>query len=104
MKAKTAVVVIASVMLLLLFSLQYRLWVGGGSLAEVWRLRQSLAEKQQQVQRLQERNAILAAEVKDLKQGVGAIEERARYDLGMVKEGETFFQIIGDPPEQLFPQ
>jgi len=97
-------VIIVGVMLVLLFSLQYRLWVGGGSLAEVWRLRQSLAEKEQQVQQLQERNAVLAAEVKDLKQGVGAVEERARYDLGMVKEGETFFQVIGDPPPSLFPQ
>lgn len=74
--------------------LQYRLWVGDGSLAEVQRLREGIALQQSENGQLRERNAALDAEVSDLKQGLIAVEERARAELGMIKEGETFFQII----------
>ena len=77
--------------------LQYKLWVGDGSLAEVWDLYQQGELQKQENQRLHERNQALEAEVQDLKQGLGAIEERAREELGMVKEGETFYQIIEEP-------
>ncbi|MGV6857875.1 MAG: cell division protein FtsB [bacterium] len=74
--------------------LQYRLWVGEGSLAEVWRLRQAVATQHNENQRLLMRNNGLEAEVRDLKQGMGAVEERARSELGMIRKGETFYQII----------
>jgi cell division protein FtsB len=83
----------------LLLSLQYRLWVGDGSLAEVWDLYQQVEVQRDENQRLRERNQALEAEVQDLKKGLGAIEERAREELGMIKEGETFYQIIEPPAE-----
>ena len=61
---------------------------------EVWRLKRSVEAQQAENQRLRERNQALAAEVMDLKQGQEAIEERARSELGMIKEGEEFYQII----------
>lgn len=82
------------VLLVLLALLQYRLWLGQGDLPEVRRLQDELRQQRQENQALQERNASLAAEVTDLKQGLGAIEERARSEMGMIKKGETFYQII----------
>ena len=79
---------------LLAVSLQARLWLGEGSLAEVWQLKKEIGHQQQENYQLSERNRRLAAEVKDLKQGLSAVEERARSQLGMVKEGETFYLII----------
>ncbi|AWM58497.1 cell division protein FtsB [Pseudomonas songnenensis] len=82
------------VLLLLLGGLQYRLWVGEGSLAQVNSLNKQIAEQQGENERLLERNRILEAEVRELKQGMETVEERARQELGMVKEGETLFQLI----------
>ncbi|HID44921.1 MAG TPA: cell division protein FtsB [Chromatiaceae bacterium] len=83
------------VLLLVMFMvLQYRLWVGQGSMAEVYRLQQKIDSQQQQLARMKERNARLRAEVQSLKTGLEAVEARARSDLGMIKEGETFFQVI----------
>lgn len=82
------------VLLLLLAYLQYRLWVGEGGLLDVWELHREVEDQRQENARLRERNAALNAEVLDLKQGLQAIEERAREDLGMVKEGETFYQVV----------
>lgn len=81
------------VLILLLGGLQYRLWVGEGSLAQVSGLNEQIAEQQGENQRLLERNRILEAEVMELKQGMETVEERARHELGMVKEGETLFQL-----------
>ncbi len=86
-------------LLVLLLMLQYRLWVGDGSLAEVWDLYQQVEAQRDENQSLRERNQALEAEVQDLKQGLEAIEERAREELGMIKEGETFYQIIEPPAE-----
>jgi len=86
--------VLIIVLLLLVGLLQYRLWLGEGDLPEVWRLQDELLQQHQKNQALQERNASLAAEVADLKQGLGAIEERARSEIGMIKKTETFYQII----------
>ena len=77
--------------------LQYKLWVGDGSLAEVWDLYRQTELQKQENQRLQERNQALEAEVEDLKQGLDSIEERAREELGMIKDDETFYHIIEDP-------
>lgn len=73
--------------------LQYHMWVGPGSLAEVWRTRQAIQAQQQENALLRERNAALVAEVDDLKHGVTAIEERARNDLGMIGKDELFYQL-----------
>src|SRR5690606_41232554 len=75
--------------LALLAALEYRLWVGEGSLAHVAQLKQEIAEQQRENEKLLERNRVLAAEVIELKQGLETIEERARHELGMVKEGAT---------------
>ncbi|MGD2111935.1 MAG: cell division protein FtsB [Gammaproteobacteria bacterium] len=82
------------VLLFLLVYLQYRLWFGDGSLQEVWQLHREVEAQREENLRLRERNDALDAEVLDLQQGLDAIEERAREDLGMIKEGETFYQIV----------
>jgi cell division protein FtsB len=83
------------ILLLLLFVyLQYRLWFGDGSLQEVWELHREVEAQRAENLQLRERNAALEAEVRDLQQGLDAIEEHAREDLGMVKEGETFYQVV----------
>jgi cell division protein FtsB len=82
------------VLLLLLGYLQYRLWFGDGSLQEVWQLHREVEAQREENLRLRERNDTLDAEVLDLQQGLDAIEERAREDLGMIKEGETFYQVV----------
>lgn len=82
------------VLLSVLTWMQYRLWVGTGSLAEVHNLKQEIARQGVELEQLRARNRVLIAEVQDLKQGVDALEERARAELGMVKEGEVFFQLV----------
>jgi len=83
-----------SLLIVLLLLLQYKLWVGDGSVPEVLHLQKEVEKQQQYKQQLEERNASLAAEVKDLKQGYDAIEERARSEMGMIGKDETFYQII----------
>ena len=97
---------LAVAMLLLLGVLQYRMWLGDGSARDVARLREEIAKQREQNEQLRERNRTLAAEVQDLKKGTTAIEERARTDLGMVGQNETFYQVVtpaskpgGKPPE-----
>ena len=76
-----------------LLLLQYRVWFSGDGVSEVLRLRTAVGAQQADNQRLSDRNRQLAAEVRDLKQGFSALEERARSDLGMVGSNETFFQV-----------
>lgn len=83
-----------ALLLLLLILLQYRLWVGPGSLAEVNNLKHEISAMREELVVLRERNRALQAEVEDLRGGKSAIEERARSELGMIKEGETFYQVI----------
>lgn len=87
---------LALVLMLVLVGLQYRLWIGDGSLANVARLNDKIDKQQQENERLTERNRVLAAEVQALKNGLNAIEERARTDMGMVKKGETFFMVVDE--------
>jgi len=89
-----AITLLLTVILLLL---QYRLWFSHDGLPSLLRLHHTTHIQQQNNARLQERNDVLAAEVKDLKSGLDAMEERARSELGMVKQGETFFQIVEEP-------
>ena len=86
--------IVIGILVILLLLLQYRLWVGEGSLAEVNNLKQEIVTQQQKLEQLRLRNRALTAEVQDLKQGLNAIEERARSELGMIRKGETFYQII----------
>jgi cell division protein FtsB len=76
----------------LLIILQLRLWVGDGGVRQVSRLKTELQRETEMAHALKERNETLEAEVQDLKTRLGALEERARTDLGMIKETETFFQ------------
>lgn len=85
-----------SFLILLLLLLQFRLWFSDSSLLEIWKLQQQIAEQNAENAQLKERNEALQAEVKDLKQGMQAIEERARSELGLIKKGETFYQVIDD--------
>ena len=73
---------------------QYKLWVGEGSMVDVHELRREIASLQEENKRLHARNLELDAEVVDLKEGLEAIEERARANLGMIKKGETFYHVI----------
>ncbi len=82
------------IFILVLILLQYRLWIGNGSMTEVYQLEEQIEQIKEENHQLQERNLSLAAEVLDLKQGYDAIEERARSEMGMVKYDETFYQII----------
>lgn len=83
-----------AVLLVILLGLQYRLWVGEGSLAEVAMLKRQLARQSAELGALRELNATLQAEVDDLKQGLAAIEARARSELGLIREDETYFQLL----------
>ncbi|KAF1698386.1 cell division protein FtsB [Pseudoxanthomonas jiangsuensis] len=84
-------------LVLLLGWLQYRLWFGIGSAGEVAALESQVEHQRRENGGLQERNAALAAEVRDLKEGVAAVEERARSELGMIKPGEVFYRVVEDP-------
>lgn len=83
-----------ALLLLLLVLLQVRLWTGDGGMGEIWHLKYEIARQQQENEGLRERNEALEAEVADLKQGEAAVEERARTELGMVRQDETFFQTV----------
>ncbi len=79
-----------------------QLFFGNGSIRDNMLLSKKVEKLQQQNDRLARRNRLMAADVKDLKQGTEAVEEIARKDLGMIKRGETFYQIVGD--NKLTPQ
>ena len=80
--------------MLMLAGLQYRLWIADGGLAHTHRLKGEAQARHEENAQLAARNAALDAEIRDLKSGVAAIESRARMNLGMVRDGETFFLII----------
>ncbi|HKJ75737.1 MAG TPA: cell division protein FtsB [Gammaproteobacteria bacterium] len=90
-----------AVLVALLLVLQYRLWLAEDGVRELWRLEEALAAQEAENEQLAKRNDALRAEVKDLKTGVEAIEERARSELGMIREGETFYQVVeGEHPSE----
>ncbi|EIK45760.1 Septum formation initiator superfamily [Cellvibrio sp. BR] len=84
------------VLIILLSYLQYRLWIGDGSLAHAHRLENEIKLQQAEIDRMRERNRILDVEVEELKTGLDTIEERARNDIGLIKKDETFFIILDD--------
>jgi cell division protein FtsB len=81
----------------LLLAIQYPLWLGKGGWARVWDYDRQLGAQRAKNDALQARNAALDAEVRDLKQGLEAVEERARFELGMVRHDEVFFQMVDRP-------
>ena len=85
------------ILVIILLLLQYPLWLGKGSWLTVWDLNRQLEKQQSDNRQTKIRNGLLDAEVRDLKQGTEAIEERARSQLGMIKQGETFFQVLESP-------
>jgi cell division protein FtsB len=85
------------ILVALIVLLQYSLWLGKGSWLRVWEVDQQLTTQREANQVLQARNQSMDAEVRDLKQGYEAIEERARSELGMIKRDEVFFQVLEEP-------
>jgi cell division protein FtsB len=87
---------VSLILIALILMWQYPLWLGKGGWIKVWELDRQVEAQKKVNQQTKVRNALLDAEVRDLKQGTDAIEERARNELGMVKPGETFFQLVGE--------
>ncbi len=85
-------------LVVLIALLQYPLWLGKGGWLRVWDTSRQLAAQREVNQKLEDRNAALDAEVRDLKSGFDAIEERARFELGMIKQGEIFIQTPQGAP------
>ena len=92
--------IITLLLIVLLAWLQYPLWLGRGGWLKVWELNRQVEAQQQINQQTEARNALLDAEVRDLKQGTAAIEERARSELGMIKKDEIFFRILDGAANQ----
>ncbi|MFT3896659.1 MAG: cell division protein FtsB [Thermomonas sp.] len=90
--------IVLLVLVALLAWLQWRLWFGNGGQREVEALRAQVAAQAHENEGLRQRNEALAAEVRDLKSGEAAVEERARSELGMIKPGETFYRVVDDRP------
>jgi cell division protein FtsB len=86
--------ILAGILAALIFAIQFPLWLGKGGWLRVWEVDQQLAGQREKNGRLEARNGAVAAEVRDLKQGRDALEERARYELGLVRPDEVFFQIV----------
>ncbi len=84
----------AAVLLALVLVLNYRIWLSPDGTSEVLRLKEAVARQQAENERLALRNQQLAAEVRDLKQGFGALEEQARSELGMIAGNETYYQVV----------
>jgi cell division protein FtsB len=91
---KTVLVLLLCVLVLL----QVRLWTGAGSVADIARLKDAIADQDEENASLQARNQVLLEEVSDLRDGLDSIEERARNELGMIRQGETFYLIVEDDP------
>ncbi|MAD54372.1 MULTISPECIES: cell division protein FtsB [unclassified Idiomarina] len=77
-----------------LAALQYRLWFGKNSLPDYWRLQQEVQHQRKANDNLARRNEVLYADIKDLREGEDALEERARNELGMIKKEEVFFRLV----------
>tara|TARA_A100000164_G_C21347111_1_gene513641 strand:+ start:296 stop:547 length:252 start_codon:yes stop_codon:yes gene_type:complete len=83
-------------MAILLITIQLFFWLSDGGIREAWNLEKEVELRFDKNQELEERNSSLEAEVFDLKQGLSAIEERARTDLGMISQEETYYHIIDE--------
>lgn len=95
--------ILACALAAFIFLLQYPLWFGKGGWLRVWSLERQVQEQRQTNAALAQRNSALDAEVRDLKQGFEAVEERARYELGLIKQDEVFFQVVPAKPAAAKP-
>ena len=95
--------VLALALVSLIALIQYPLWLGKGSWFRVWEVDQQIRSQREANRQLQTRNNALEAEVRDLKVGVEAIEERARSELGMIRQDEIFFQVLESAPAARAP-
>ena len=87
------------ILVLLVAALQYPLWIGKGGWLRVWEVEQQLAEQKEGNRKLEQRNTGLEAEVRDLKSGYEAVEERARFELGLLKPDEVYVQVPQKTPQ-----
>ena len=92
--------ILGAVLVALIVLIQYPLWLGKGGWLKSWQLDRDLQVQKEKNRHLEARNTALAAEVRDLKQGTEAIEERARYELGMIRPDEVFYQIVDEPKKK----
>ena len=90
--------VFSIVLAALIVLLQYPLWLGKGGWLRVWEVDRQVRAQKDSNAKLRMRNDVLDAEVRDLKQGYDAVEERARYELGMVRQDEIFFHVLDKTP------
>ena len=90
--------ILAAILGALIVLVQYPLWIGKGGWLRAWDVDRQLSVQKDKNRELERRNATLAAEVKDLKTGTEAIEERARFELGMVRSDEVFYQYVEKSP------
>jgi len=88
---------------IILLLLQIPLWFGDNSLPDAWKLKAKIESQVEENQFLEERNRLLEAEVDNLKNGLDVVEEKARVELGLIKENETFFQVIETPQQPISP-
>ncbi len=92
--------VLWAVLLLILLGLQYRIWFGSGSLAEIHSLQRKITGQESMNASMEARNRALEVEVKELQEGSEGFEEKAREEMGMIKKGETFFLYLGPGPDE----
>jgi cell division protein FtsB len=85
---------LAFILIVLLAALQTRLWFGKNSISDYREMQANIDMMQQQNANLRQRNALLKADIEDLELGIDSMEERARNELGLIKEGETFYRIL----------
>jgi cell division protein FtsB len=90
--------VLIAIMVVLFLMLQFKLWLGEGGFREVSRLEERVEAQEEKNLSLQQRNNELQAEVEDLRERLDAVEERARNELGLIKEDEEFYQVVPAPP------
>ncbi len=83
-----------AILIILFVVLQHKIWVADGGMSDVYRIGHEVDQQKEINKKLKERNQALEAEVRDLKQGMEAVEERARNELGMIKENEIFYQVV----------
>ena len=89
--------IVGAILVSLIVLIQYPLWLGKGGWARVWESDRQLSAQRAKNDALLARNGALDAEIRDLKQGLEAVEERARFELGMIRQDEVFFQIVDRP-------
>jgi cell division protein FtsB len=94
---------LGAVLVSLIVLIQLPLWLGKGGWLRTWQLEETVSKEKEKNAQLERRNSGLAAEVKDLKTGTDAVEERARYELGMVKKDEVFYQVVEEKAKPKAP-